>query len=47
VVVAIRGDVDDPEPDLRLRDAAPVSRLTHSGISAVVITCCGTVNYGS
>lgn len=30
-VVAVRRDVDDPEPDLGLRDAAPVSRLTRSG----------------
>jgi hypothetical protein len=30
-VVAVFRHVDDPEPDLRLRGAVPVSRLTHSG----------------
>ena len=30
-LIAVRRDVDDPEPDMGLRDAGPGSRPTHSG----------------
>ena len=39
-MVAVFRDVDDPEPDLGLHDAAPVGRLTHSGSQHIGPACC-------